>query len=625
MRSRATLAVLVLAFLCAPPVEAGLPGNDAGSGADAPDTPSHAPVVRPHVVYDGVGAFRVDVDHYAFHGRQGDRVALAALPGGACAWRILEPDGSILSGSCNVQFDGTQLYEIALRTTGTHHFRLEYGTGPYRFGYGLNGPPPALTGLEPSIERGADRACGGGGAAPTATHGETPEGLVYAALKTGFRAVVAWETAEPTLASVRYNVSGGEERVARETFARRQHVFVLDALPQGETLCFQADGHAPRALRLANAMTAWDPAAGAYTLNLLVVANENPRGREILEKGMDVYAHRLRDATDGYVQAGRVILVYGDVERQNTGSYSCFYATAAGHGFTTDSPTCDRTVDAVFAHDSCAGAAACAPPDGIRDPRGFIMMNSALQASPVLTNLLRAEEEVGAVFTHELGHYVFGAMDLYPGAGEFGDCWDPATGISVMGGSRHATEFDDANHRCPNEANIDRYVPTWTFARARFPEMPNRATINPGPAGAGGAYKLHAFTVLPALSAPTTNDDAGSGRDAPSTLPGAVPVVVGPAYRGTLVPLVDASDVYVLRSSPGEVVIFSVVPSVLCPAILDAQAREISNGCGSTLIGMEARATVPADGSVYLRVGAGASPVYSFTLALEPNGTVVAD
>jgi hypothetical protein len=221
--------------------------------------------------------------------------------------------------------------------------------------------------------------------------------------------------------------------------------------------------------------------------------------------------------------------------------------------------------------------------------------------------------EVGAVLTPEFGQYAFAAMDLYAAA----DCWDPAKGLSVMGASRLATELDDAVNRCPNEASIVGYVPSWDSLRSRFPLVPDRAgVIDEGPHGGGGAYALRVFEFLPEASVP--QDDAGSGRDAGNSAAGAVPISTDVAYDGTLLPPLDIQDVYRLDAPAGSVVHVVFWPAALCPLFADADGQRIaSSDCEVDPARGEIRASITAPGGpVYVDVPPGAGP-YRFAASLD--------
>lgn len=322
------------------------------------------------------------------------------------------------------------------------------------------------------------------------TGGAEVTGLVWASLKTGFRAVVAWDTPSAEVATLAYSKAGGAYVDLTEATPRTSHVFVIDNLPVGKTFCFQVPGAQTHAMRLGNAGTGIDERTGVYTTNLLVLANEGS-DRAVIEEGLDYFANLLWDGTDGYVRSGINIVVFNEPTRHNSGWATCYLP-----GVTT--PTCNFAYDVIFTLDAFPGGAASTYRDGINDPNVAMWMNWYWQAHP--GSSIFSLDNPGAVLTHEMGHYMLGMMDMYPPSESTnsGECWIPGLEISIMGGSRDATEFDDEVNRCPNEDEIvqDRgeYVPSWTSMSQRYPNIPARTGLpDIGPLGDGGAYSLHVF------------------------------------------------------------------------------------------------------------------------------------
>jgi hypothetical protein len=320
-----------------------------------------------------------------------------------------------------------------------------------------------------------------------ATHGEDTNlsGMSWAVLKTGFRFAVAWQSTGMEAGTLRYQVGGKPWQEARELAPRDTHLIVLDGLTEGETLCFEvvsgAAKSAMHAVRLGNAMNAYDE---VYTLNLLVLANEGSDPGNLV-KGMVDYGNILFDSTDGHVRAGRTIIITNDALHHNSGWASCYVAFLVLNGNT---PTCNRVFDAIFTNDAYPGGAASTYLDGIEDPKAAIWMNWVWQGTPTGISLDRP----GLVLTHELGHYVFGMQDMYTS----GECWNAALELSIMGSNRNANEFDDRHNRCPNAGQLSGYEPSWESARKRFPELPDRDSIDPGPAGDGGVHMVHLYNFV---------------------------------------------------------------------------------------------------------------------------------
>lgn len=619
---RRTLLALALMSLLAAPATLALPTEgDAGTGRDAPQGPTPSFLVETDVEYSATLTMVADAyDTYAFEGAEGDLVTVVAY--GTVCWTLLDPARVARDNLCNyAEVPSTEPEAFPLDADGVWFVRFSASApGPYRFVIARDEPAPDLTltgGLAPGgrigLAPGGDPTCGTG-APVTATFGAGDAALptlAYAALKTGFRAVVAWETAGPSAATLTVSLDGGAPVTLAEATPREQHVFVLDGLPEGRALCFTPQGGSAHALRLANAMNAHD--GDAYSLNLLVLANEQP-DREALEAGLDDYARLLHDATDGAVRSGLVLTLYGDLERHNSGWATCYITSIA----TGDRPLCRNVHDVLFTYDGSIGGAAQTYRDGIQDPEQAIWMNQYLQAP-----LVGLADDVGNVLVHEMGHYAFGMMDLYGSlAGTDADCWDPAKGLSVMGGSRDATEFDDEVNRCPNEEIIAGYVPSWTLLRARFPLVPDRAgVIDAGPSGDGGDYALHSFVFAPQASEVELQDDAGSGRDASDTPSGAVRIEPGVVYDATGLGFVlDLFDHYAFHAEAGQVLEAMVDGSLGCYTVYLPSGAELASACsyaGAPLNTGPVVATLPESGDYVLEVANLAPALYRFAVALD--------
>lgn len=315
--------------------------------------------------------------------------------------------------------------------------------------------------------------------------------LAWAALKTGFRAVVVWSSEQPTTASLRYQVGNLPEVTLAESVPTKVHLFVVNELPVGQTFCFRpvVGGQAGplHAMRLANAMNAYDPNAGPfgiYTVNLLALVNEGGDLSEV-ENGMTNFASRLWDATDGYVRAGATIVIDADYLHHNSGWVTCYIVRP-------NWPACNRVFDVIFTEDAAPQGAASTYRKGISNPDAAIWMNMHWQAVPGPISL----DDPGAVLLHEVGHYAFNMDDLYgdPVVPDAQDCDFPQYSMSIMGGSRQMTEFDDALHPCTGQG--PNYVPSWTLLRGEFPKIPERKQIDVGPIGTGGVHVLRTYHGL---------------------------------------------------------------------------------------------------------------------------------
>ncbi len=337
-----------------------------------------------------------------------------------------------------------------------------------------------------------------------ATHGSgdlNVGSLHWAALKTGYRFAVAWTTEGTETGKLEYAIGGGAWVEATEGSMRKGHVIILDDLPLGNTICFRAiTGAGPsemHAARLANAMNAYDAASGTYTLNLLTLASEVPHEGN-LETGYRLFAQKLWDATDGHVRVGTNIIVYADLDNHNSGWVTCYMVTRVWSGPMVG---CAQVFDVVFSHESDPRAAAFTYLDGIQEPDAAVWMNQLHEANRLNAMFFGDESEaneVAYVLLHEIGHYVFGAMDLYGATPVAADCWDEQLSLSVMGGDRDATEFDDDVHTCPNAQDISGYESSWSRMRERFPMIPDRpGAPDPGPEGDGNAASLAAIDASP--------------------------------------------------------------------------------------------------------------------------------
>ncbi len=583
--------------------------DDAGSGHDAPDVPTPMIHLESARAYNGTTSGAFDQDFYRLQADQGDRIAITATGAQSPCTHLVSIHGDNIPGPCS----GMPPAEaVVLPGPGPWYLEVgSLGAGHYRFSVGINQPAASLqespaepatafafhptpTQFEyvaartlpanPRHDAGNDPTCGGLDEArqTSGTGGEAEPTLVWAALKTGSRAAVLWETTGPASAWLLYNVSGGDQQFLRETGPRNLHVFVIDDLPIGETLCFRTwDGARygePHALRLANAMNDYDPVERAYTINLLALSNEEatPTGHALIRDSFTAYAQIMRDATDGYVQAGRTILLAGNYMQHHSGLTTCATTTQAFDQ--PDTPSCNEIYDVVFTYEHRPLAEAAAYLDGIQKDDAAIYMNNRMFDKAVFEDPVG----MGQVLVHEMGHYAFGAMDLYTLAGQGRTCFDPTTLISVMGNDGRAREFDDEFNRCPNEDLIEltaEYVPTWTNLRERFPEIPARTSAPAtGPATAGAQYEYVEFRLFPDVvpEAPpplndvsagalidlpfdmaycatfqqrcpdevdSLSDDAGSGRDAGESRESAVDVELGQAYYGTSL-AVDDQDLY---------------------------------------------------------------------------------
>ncbi|HEX2021277.1 MAG TPA: hypothetical protein VHH36_01080, partial [Candidatus Thermoplasmatota archaeon] len=285
--------------------------------------------------------------------------------------------------------------------------------------------------------------------------------------------------------------------------------------------------------------------------------------------------------------------VEGDEEHANSGLLTC--GLPAVMLSLPSVPPCSQAADVVYGRENSPLVAAATFFDGLADPHAAIYMNALYETTPAIL-VHGMEHEVGSVLLHEMGHYAFGALDLY--VGDQGDCYVEATGISVMSASRAAREFDDEATRCPNEAAIPGYVPSWTKLRERFPLVPDRAGPAPGPSGDGGGYAYRAFGAFAVSPPDPPQDDAGSGRDAPDAPDPSFLVDLGVVHSGALLGFADGdpADHYAFEAE-GTVVV-TVLGRAACFPVLDADGHPVPAQCDSVGRGegMRMTATLPARG-----------------------------
>jgi hypothetical protein len=586
--------------------------DDAGSGRDAPSRagPDAVPVEAGRA-YDAGASSTSDADAYVFEGVAGRYVELSHTTTGRC-WRLVDPDGRasdldcILGGPVVTQYawlDQDGAWTLVM--PGPH-------LGAYRFSFGLQTVVAPLFGPEGNPRReapepwtGVAPPCVGDDATPTFGSGDprVPT-LRWGAFKEGGRVAVAWESNVGQTGELVYRVGDDEPQVVRHLVHQRAHAFVLDGLPVGETLCFmvvagggKSDWHE---LRLANAHRAYDDASGTYTLNLLVDATEAPLATGMLHVGLEDFARSLWDATDGHVRAGALMVLQGLPRETRPGFYACY--NLAGALGTLDA--CHGAPDVVLTHDMWVLAAGLTRMDGIRDPRGAIFLDAALMTTLPL-------DDFGNVLLHEVGHYAFGMMDLYGGAlvpeteGVTNPgCVDTRTGISVMDSDRSTTEFDDEVARCPNEAWIEGYVPSWTLLRERYPRIPERpgGPVR-GPFGDGGVVDIGRVGLAPATNVAVPQDDAGSGRDAPDTPDGTLRIPLGVTLDATSVPMVDAWDHYAFHATAGQRLVATVRHPLCVARFVGPNGAVVEWDCRAVgLADTRTSAVATATGTWHLRI-----------------------
>lgn len=138
---------------------ASLPQDDAGSGADAPDSVYGAPVVAPGVVHEGAitqpnGPYFVAdaADVFAFDASEGQAVDVRLAGTGLGCIDPTGPTGAPIPGGCATGALEAHFAFLA-EETGRHHFTLtSNGPQSYRFSFALDAASPILSELsEPGM------------------------------------------------------------------------------------------------------------------------------------------------------------------------------------------------------------------------------------------------------------------------------------------------------------------------------------------------------------------------------------------------------------------------------------------------------------------------------------------
>lgn len=145
-----------------PPASEGpvaVPQDDAGTGADAPDSPHGAPLVLPGVVLEGAitqpnGPYFAsdEADVYAFDATEGQVVDVRLAGTALGCLDASAPDGDPIPGGCATAALEAHFAFFA-EQTGRHHLVLtSTGAQTYRFALGLDEAAPALGALsEPGM------------------------------------------------------------------------------------------------------------------------------------------------------------------------------------------------------------------------------------------------------------------------------------------------------------------------------------------------------------------------------------------------------------------------------------------------------------------------------------------
>lgn len=326
------------------------------------------------------------------------------------------------------------------------------------------------------------------------------------ATKSGFRGVVSWSTTEPIVPVVRYGTDPtnldqlapvvdtpdtaglaviGDGTAVRLEPGTTYYVSVEDQLTGTKTPAIE--------LQATNAHTDYGPNTeqdptevsykpDVYTIDLLVQLDAQAlpadvpadQALEELADGVNVFAERLYDAMDGHARVGNVLITDTNVAGLGaTPGVTQFHVPG-----TCDAPgnLADVLVTTAMPFDSHTFHYAidepCTP---------FYLGRLGQLVTPWEDDL-----HLGAVATHEMMHYAFGAPDLYgtgdvTGADE-GGCRNLSWDGSLMHNSGgwatdhwELTEVDSDARLTPCDQGGEPY--TWDEAQERYLNLPERTVI----------------------------------------------------------------------------------------------------------------------------------------------------
>jgi hypothetical protein len=328
----------------------------------------------------------------------------------------------------------------------------------------------------------------GRAASPTITD------LRVVSLKAGTRAAVVWRTDAPTTSHVRFGI--GQTLVPASPRARpeaptRDHVALLEPLTPGRiyrvlVVAAGALGASTSETSFEARAPAFDEAAAAYAINLLVRFDWDLTRSEMQDwsAAFEAAATRVNDMTDGWVSLGTVVLA------DATG--------ADPSGFTYCSPAeCGAGADvAVF-----SGVGLDLYPGPARVPLmwpqsviGGIERAGASIEVPRWLDWPVPEDEtvrrpyIGAMLTHELGHYALWLDDQYGSTAD--ECVSSAFDLSIMS-NLSATEIDSKDTPCAWQQTHGGN--SWDLLlRAHYPEIPTRI----GPPAIGPEVPGECFGIV---------------------------------------------------------------------------------------------------------------------------------
>jgi hypothetical protein len=121
------------------------PQDDAGSGRDAPNARADTVRVSPGVRYTGDAGGSDTSDWYAFDATAGGNVEVAVLGVDACIYLWAPSGADYVQATCNLVPNQPSRFTSPITESGTWHLHvIVFAPQTYAFGFGRNGPAPAL-------------------------------------------------------------------------------------------------------------------------------------------------------------------------------------------------------------------------------------------------------------------------------------------------------------------------------------------------------------------------------------------------------------------------------------------------------------------------------------------------
>ena len=150
-----------------------------------------------------------------------------------------------------------------------------------------------------------------------------------------------------------------------------------------------------------------------------------------------------------------------------------------------------------------------------------------------------------------------------------------------------------------------------------------RARSLPSPAHVLVTISLALLAAAPAIGAPVSQNDAGSGRDATDSAP--VPIVAGIRYEGLLLPPLDPRDHYTFPVRAGDNVFFETAGVAHVAEIIDETGRQraVVVYSGLVLAPTSATAMHNATWSLRFRSVADVAEPYAFSLGINGSAPPV--